>query len=112
MTIGLNAAQARAKSSQDMIVFEEQTAIMRQIITDSGLGKFESYVIDNTTMTDSTPTTSTSESYFNSWQGSIVDRALVNQMNAVERYFSGLGYKIERITNTTTQTTFKWHIFW
>ena len=62
MTIGLNAAQARAKSSQDMIVFEEQTAIMRQIITDSGLGKFESYVIDGTTMTESTPSTSTSES--------------------------------------------------
>jgi len=112
MTIGLNAAQARAKSSQDMIVFEEQTAIMRQIITDSANGAFESYVSDTTTMTDSTPTTSVSEKYFNTWQGTIVDRALKNQMDQVVKHFTNLGYKIERTTNTATNTTFQWHIYW
>ena len=57
MSVGLNAAQARAKASQDMIVYKETQAIMEQVISQSALGKFEGYVDDATTMTNSTPTT-------------------------------------------------------
>ena len=56
MSVGLNAAQARSKASQDMIVFNETQEIMKSIITESSLGNFESYVDDATTMTEATPT--------------------------------------------------------
>jgi hypothetical protein len=57
MNIGLNAAQARAKSSQDMVVFNECTAIMKAIITTSATGVYETYVADGTVMTECTPST-------------------------------------------------------
>lgn len=205
MNIGLNAAQARAKSSQDMVVFNECTAIMNAIITTSASGVYETYVDDGTTMTESTPSTikigtvnsptvnvgdtliinsttitlgttgtnlnsiiadindaavtgitaskdagylvlnvvldasatwsyeigtgtantalgftdgiyvpptPTSTTYFTSWQGAITDRALDNQMNAVIKYFSNLGYKVNRLTNSATGKTFRWHVYW
>lgn len=206
MNIGLNAAQARAKSSQDMIVFDECTSIMRAVITHSAQGSYDTYISDSTTMTESTPSTTkigtsnnptvnsgdtfiingstitlgasgtnlnaiiadindagvtgvtaskdaggylvlnislpasttwsyeigtgtanaalgfadgiyvpptpVSTTYFTSWQGTITDRALENQMNSVIKYFNNLGYKIERLTNSATGKTFKWHIYW
>lgn len=112
MSFGLNAAQARAKASADMIVFEEVTAIMREVITQSSLGKYEIYLSDGTTMTASTPTTSDSEDYFNAWQGTLTDRALVTQMEHVIRHFANLGYKIERLTNTSSGISFTWHVYW
>lgn len=57
MSVGLNAAQARAKASQDMIVYKETQSIMEEVITQSAAGKFEGYVDDGTTMTDSSPST-------------------------------------------------------
>ena len=205
MNIGLNAAQARAKSSQDMIVFDECTAIMKAVVTTSVAGDYDTYVSDGTTMTESTPATTkigtvnnpiisagdtliingstitlgtsgtnlnsviadindagvtdvtaskdagylvlnitlpatttwsyeigsgtantalgftdgiyvpptpNSTTYFTSWQGTITDRALENQMNSVIKYFNNLGYKLERLTNSATGKTFKWHIYW
>ena len=205
MSVGLNAAQARAKASQDMIVYQETQAIMEKVITESGLGKFEAYVDDGTTMTISTPsvantgtvsnptisvgetliidgttitlgttgtslnaaiadindaavtgltaskaggylvltvedaagqtwtyeigagtanaslgftagvyslTDPTSVSYYDVWQGTSSDRALQNQMEEVIREFQNLGYKIERLTNSSTNRTFRWYVYW
>jgi len=205
MNIGLNAAQARAKSSQDMVVFNECTAIMKAIITTSATGVYETYVADATTMTECTPSTTkigtvnaptvtvgqtliinsttitlgtsgtnlnaivadindaavtcvtatkdagylvltivlsasttwsyeigtgtantglgftdgiyvpptpTSTTYFSSWQGALTDRALDNQMNTVIKYFGNLGYKLNRLTNSATGKTFRWHVYW
>jgi hypothetical protein len=206
MTVGLNAAQARAKSSQDMIIFEECNTIMKQVITASATGNFDILVSDLTTMTTSTPSVQKigtinnpvvnnldtliingqsvtlgvvantldgiiadinnanlpgivatkdnnflvlnidvhansvwsyeigagtanaslgfiqgvysipadpeSVQYFQSWQGALQDRAKIQQMNSVIQYFQNLGYKIERIANSTTGQTFKWHIYW
>ena len=205
MSVGLNAAQARSKASQDMIVYRETQAIMEAIITQSGLGKFEASVDDSTTMTVSTPSIQrigtvntptvnvgdtliidsttvtlgtsgtslnaiisdindasvpgvtaskdagylvltiedspgatwsyeigagtanasigvvagvytlpnpTSISYYTVWQGTLTDRAIQNQMEQVIKHFSDLGYKIERLTNTSTNRTFKWYIYW
>lgn len=205
MSVGLNAAQARSKASQDMIVYKETQAIMEAIITASGLGKFEASVDDGTTMTVSTPsiqrigtvntptvnvgdtliidsttvtlgtsgtslnaiisdindasvpgvtaskdagylvltiedsagatwsyeigagtantalgfvagvysiTNPTSVDYYIVWQGTATDRAIQNQMNQVIKHFSDLGYKIERLTNTSTSRTFKWYVYW
>ena len=205
MSVGLNAAQARSKASQDMIVYKETQSIMEAIITQSGLGKFEAYVDDGTTMTISTPsvqkigtvnnptvnvgdtfiidsntitlgtsgtslnaiisdindaaipgltaskdagylvltiednagatwsyeigagtantalgfvagiysiTNPTSVDYYIVWQGTATDRAIQNQMNQVIKHFSDLGYKIERLTNTSTSRTLKWYVYW
>lgn len=57
MTVGLNASQARAKSTQDMIIFNEVETIMRGVIEASALGLYEVDINDGTVMTDSTPTT-------------------------------------------------------
>lgn len=112
MSFGLNAAQARAKANADLIVFEEVYAIMKEVINQSATGAYEAYVADGTIMTASTPTTSDSQNYFSAWQGTLQDRALISQMENVMRHFVNLGYKIERVTNTATTTTFKWHIYW
>lgn len=205
MSVGLNAAQARSKASQDMIVFKETQTIMEKVIEQSGLGKFEALVEDGTTMTISTPSVQkigtvnnptvnvgdtliidgttvtlgtsgtslnaiisdindasvsgvtaskdagylvltiedsagatwsyeigagtanaslgfvsgvytlpnpTSISYYTVWQGSVTDRAIQNQMSQVIKHFSDLGYKIERLTNTSTNRTFKWYVYW
>jgi len=55
MTVGLNASQARSKSQQDLIIYNEVQNIMTDIITKSASGAFASIVADGTTMTESTP---------------------------------------------------------
>lgn len=55
MTVGLNAAQARAKSQQDMIIYNEVNAIMLAVLASSANGVYEASVSDGTTMTESTP---------------------------------------------------------
>jgi len=205
MSVGLNAAQARSKASQDMIVYRETQAIMEAVITESGAGKFEAIIDDGTTMTVSTPSVQkigtvnnptvnvgdtliidnvtvtlgttgtslnaiisdindanipgvvaskdagylvltvedsagstwsyeigagtanaslgfvagvyslpnpTSVSYYTVWQGTLTDRAIQNQMEQVIKHFQDLGYKIERLTNSSTNRTFKWYIYW
>lgn len=205
MSVGLNAAQARSKASQDMIVYQETQTIMEKVITESGLGKFEALISDGTTMTVSTPSTTatgtvnnptvsvgetfifdsntitlgttgtslnaiiadindagvtgltaskdagylvltiedsvgatwsyeigagtanaslgftagvhslpdpTSLPYYTVWQGTSTDRAIQNQMEQVMKHFSDLGFKIERLTNSSTNRTFNWYIYW
>ena len=205
MSVGLNAAQARSKASQDMIVYQETQTIMESVITESGLGKFEALISDGTTMTVSTPSTTatgtvnnptvsvgetfifdsntitlgttgtslnaviadindagvtgltaskdagylvltiedsigstwsyeigagtanaslgftagvyslpdpTSLDYYTVWQGTSTDRAIQNQMEQVMKHFSDLGFKIERLTNSSTNRTFNWYIYW
>ena len=55
MNIGLNAAQARAKSNSDMIIYDEVQFLMKDIITQSAAGNYTSTITDGTTMTESTP---------------------------------------------------------
>ena len=58
MSVGLNASQARARSQQDMIIFDETQAIMREVISASAAGDFEAYISDGTEMTESSPVAS------------------------------------------------------
>jgi len=55
MSMGLNASQARAKSHQDLIIFNECTAIMKEIITVSATGAYEITIANKTEMTTTTP---------------------------------------------------------
>lgn len=50
--------------------------------------------------------------YFNTWQGTLTDRAKTNQMDEVVKHFRNLGFKIERISNTATAKTFSWYVYW
>lgn len=50
--------------------------------------------------------------FFETWQGVRTDRARQNQMDQVMKYFRNLGYKIERVTNTKTNNTFSWYVYW
>lgn len=56
MIVGLNASQARAKSNQDLLIYNESIAIMNEIILASAAGYYEVVVSDKSTMTDATPT--------------------------------------------------------
>ena len=50
--------------------------------------------------------------YYQVWQGTETNKAIMLQMNSVMTYFSNLGYTISRITNPATGSTFQWKICW
>lgn len=100
----LTAAQARAKSQNDLVIFNEVRDIEESIITASADGSYE-VTITGTTMC-------TSSGYYNVWQGATPDRAKEKQMAMVVQYFTDMGYVIERHTNPSTGTTFNWVIYW
>ena len=205
MIVGLNATQARAKSTQDSVMFEKSYTIMKQIIAESSAGEYETTITNATTMTSAQPThvvtgtvadpiiapgetiiiqdvtivlgttgttvnaviadindagvtgvvasktadeklvititlpqddwdymigagtananlgisvdsgsaqSPTGKSYFEVWQGVVVDRAKQQQIDGIVRYFENLGYKIQLRTNTVSGKTFDWYVFW
>lgn len=57
MSVGINASQARAQALQDMIIYNEATTLMSNIITASANGVYYVTVSDGTTMTESSPST-------------------------------------------------------
>lgn len=105
MTYNVNSNTAQIISRNDLTIFDEITAISRQIIISSNNGDYTASITDGTTMTDS-------NSYFSVWIGVTQDRKLSDQMNIVLSHFTQLGYHIQRITNTTTNNTFIWKIEW
>ena len=108
----LTATQARAKSQNDSLVFNEIRDIEDAILTAIANGLYEA-IVSGTTMTATvTPGSLAAMQYFNTWQGSIDDRAKYLQMGQVITYFTDLGYSIERRTNSLTGNTFKWVISW
>ena len=100
----LTASEARSKAQNDLIIFNEVRNIELAILTASADGDYE-ITIDTTTMT-------TSAMYANVWKGVIADRAKEVQMATIIKYFTDLGYSIERRSNPTTGTTFDWQIYW
>ena len=108
----LTANQARAKSQNDALVFNEVRDIEDAILTAIGNGLYEATVYGTTMTATETPESLTAIVYFNTWQGSIDDRAKYLQMGHVITYFTDLGYSIERRTNALTGNTFKWVLSW
>jgi hypothetical protein len=108
----LTATQARAKSQNDALVFNEVRDIEDAILTSIGNGLYEATVSGTTMTATVSPDSLTAIVYFNTWQGSIDDRAKFIQMSQVITYFTDLGYAIERRTNSLTGNTFKWVISW
>lgn len=59
-----------------------------------------------------TATNPSSVTYHTVWQGTTTNRGMKQQMDHIVKYFQNLGYRIERSTNTATNTTFQWNINW
>ena len=56
MTYYINKTEARSIARADLIIFNEVSALMKQVLTDAGNGLYETTITDGTTMTESTPT--------------------------------------------------------
>lgn len=100
----LTATEARSKAQNDLVIFNEVRNIELAILTASAAGNYE-ITIDTTAMT-------ISATYANVWKGTIADRAKEIQMASIIKYFTDLGYSIERRSNPTTGTTFDWQVYW
>lgn len=100
----LTATEARSKAQNDLVIFNEVRNIELAILTASADGSYD-VTLDDTTMT-------ISAIYCNVWKGVVADRAKEIQMSAVIKYFTDLGYSIERKANSTTGTTFVWQVYW
>lgn len=107
----LTASQARAKSRNDIIIFNEIRAIELAILTASGEGDL-SVEVTGTTMTSTADGIALARDYFKAWQGSIPNRVKEQQMANIVDYFYGLGYQIDRRVNGSTGDTFKWSVYW
>ena len=55
MSYYINKNEARATARNDLTIFNEVQALMKQIITDAGNGLYQTTITDGTTMTESTP---------------------------------------------------------
>tara|TARA_B100001173_G_scaffold211511_1_gene182533 strand:- start:23 stop:643 length:621 start_codon:yes stop_codon:yes gene_type:complete len=55
MSYMINKTEARLIARADLTIFNETQALMKQIITDSGNGLYETTITDGTSMTESTP---------------------------------------------------------
>ena len=55
MSYYINKNEARATARNDLTIFDEVQALMKQVITDAGNGLYQTTVSDATTMTESTP---------------------------------------------------------
>lgn len=108
----LTAVQARAKAQNDVVIFNEIRDIEDAILTAVNSGLYEATVSGTTMTATALPGRTTAILYFNTWQGTIDDRAKFIQMGQIISYFTDLGYAIERRTNSVTSDTFKWIVSW
>lgn len=110
----LTATEARAKSQNDSVIFNEVRDIEDAILTSVNAGTYDAEIV-GTTMTAITGTpeaVALAKVYYNTWQGTADDRAKFIQMSKVITYFTDLGFSIERRTNATSGDTFKWIVSW
>lgn len=108
----LTAAEARAKSKNDTVIFNEVRDIEAAVLTACENGLLEVYV-GGTTMTSTEPSAiALARLYLQAWRGTVPNRVKEQQMSEVIKYFHNLGYQIERRVNPDTGDTFRWAIFW
>lgn len=112
----LTATEARAKSQNDTVIYNEIRDIEQSILSAIDEGAYDASITGTTMTATSTVGSPSPRSiailYYNTWQGAIDDRAKYIQMSQVVTYFTDLGYSIERRTNATTGDTFKWLVSW
>jgi len=122
MAIFLTATNARLLSENQSLITGQIAIIELSILSAISSNQFTSQIkhnttvsINGTTITGSPMTNddSTAASFYNVWQGNIVDAVKKSQMDEVISYFTGLNYEISRITSTgTSNTIFYWSVNW
>lgn len=112
--IMLTANEARAKSLQDIIILREIRDIEEAVLVACAAGEVEVTLATTTTMAKNLSDEGyvTATEYFDTWTSARDDRQKYLQMESVIKYFSDLGYAIERRTNNATGATFKWVVAW
>lgn len=112
--IMLTANEARAKSLQDIIILREIRDIEEAILEACDLSQVQVELEVTTTMAKvaSSPGYMTAIEYYDTWTSARDDRQKYLQMESVIKYFTDLGYAIERRVNIATGTTFKWVVAW
>lgn len=50
--------------------------------------------------------------YYQVWTGTVINRAILNQLDFVKAYFTNLGYSVRLGTNPDTGSTLEWCICW
>lgn len=100
-----DASTAKTSSRNNLIIFNEVTAIQKAVLTAINNGYY-TVTVSNTTMTTTT-------SYYDVWKydSTTVTNydALQDQMTTVIDYFTNLDYTISQIDNSGT---FSWLIQW
>lgn len=111
-----NATLARSQTVANLTVLREIHAIEEAVLIAISSGEVSATIGGDTTMTDTTgydgSTETTSEMYYEVWQGTLTDATMAAEMATVIDYFKNLGYNIVRIQDITTETTFKWVVSW
>lgn len=103
----LTADQARLRSRNDIIVYNEVKTIELSILTAATAGALDC-VIANSAMTSGL----VGPFYYADWTGAQPDSVLRDQIQQVIFNFTKLGYSVERQTNITTGNTFQWILAW
>jgi hypothetical protein len=97
-----------SKSDNKLVItFTAPQSSTWQLAIGAGTANANLGFINNTNTVATNPSSVT---FFSTWQGTTTDRAKQDQMNQVISYFEGLGYTIDRSTNTSTNKTFKWTV--
>ena len=100
-----NATQARKDSRNNVTVHGEVTSLESKVLANIDAGVLYANVSANTTMT-------TSNVYYNVWNGITTDPTKLDQINTVKNHFVNLGYGVNITTNTSSNNTIVWNISW
>lgn len=104
-SIFVNATTARRDSRNNSVIHAEIRSIEAAVLANIDAGVLYANVNSGTTMTNS-------NIYYNVYTGVTSDATKLDQLNYVKDYFTGLGYGVNILTNTTTENTITWNISW
>lgn len=103
--IFVNATTARRDTRNNSVIHSEIRSIESAVLANIDAGVLYANVTSNTTMTGSNV-------YYNVYNGITTDATKLDQINYVKDYFTGLGYGVSILTNTSTEDTITWNISW
>jgi len=111
------AAEARAGSRNNLVIYDEIRWIERKIFEAIELGKLSLDVKDSP-FTDPLSYDPLNEAkldardYYGALFSDVYDRSLREQIDLVQKNFYDLGYQIVPLKNLSTGNTFMWRILW
>lgn len=104
-TVFVNATQARRDTRNQGAIHAEVRAIESSILANIDAGRMYAIVSSGTTMT-------TSNVYFNVYNGISSNATILDQITCTKQYFLDLQYAVNILTNPGTNNTLQWNISW